>query len=246
MGSDAGDKQIAMSKSPAFQFYVKDWLTDTRLIFASKSTKGIWIDILCLMWISEIKGEIEFNSEAEFCRILMCSKDEFNLFFEEAQALRFCYIVTGNNKEITLRNNRMYREQKEKNNNRLRQQRYREKQKSNSNITPLSPTPSPTPKKKTSKKKNTFYPDWLDLKLWKEFKKMRTKIKKPMTELAEKRLIEKLNQIIKAGYSQETTIENSIQNCWQSFYEPKNETPKFEEDESDKKLKAWREQQARN
>ena len=35
-------------KAPSFQFYYKDWLTDTRLIRVPKSTKGVWIDLICL------------------------------------------------------------------------------------------------------------------------------------------------------------------------------------------------------
>ena len=35
-------------KAPSFQFYWKDWLTDTRLLRASKLAKGVWIDLMAL------------------------------------------------------------------------------------------------------------------------------------------------------------------------------------------------------
>lgn len=35
-------------KSPSIQFYWKDWLTDSKLILASKKAKGVWIDLICL------------------------------------------------------------------------------------------------------------------------------------------------------------------------------------------------------
>jgi uncharacterized phage protein (TIGR02220 family) len=136
-----------MGKAPAFQFYVKDWLSDTQLKMASFSTKGIWIDILCYMWVAPDRGELVGTKES-FMRLLGANNSEIDLFFKEAQALRFCYVVTDHNKNITLRNRRMYNEDKEKENNRLRQQRYRDKHKDNAEITPPSPTASPsaTPK----------------------------------------------------------------------------------------------------
>ena len=131
-----------MGKNPAFQFYVKDWLSDPQLRMCSHSTKGIWIDLLCLMWEAPSRGELE-GTEHQIRKMVGAENGDFQVFLQEASALRFCYAVTDHNKKITLRNRRMYREAKDQDNNRLRQQKYRDKHKSNGDVTPPSPSPSP-------------------------------------------------------------------------------------------------------
>jgi hypothetical protein len=41
---------------PAFLFYVQDWLCEPTLKVVSMGSKGLWIDVLCLMARSPIKG----------------------------------------------------------------------------------------------------------------------------------------------------------------------------------------------
>ena len=43
-----------MAKAPAFQFYVGDYLKDTRSL--SLSAKGAWGDLLCYMWNAKTRG----------------------------------------------------------------------------------------------------------------------------------------------------------------------------------------------
>lgn len=139
-----------MGKAPAFQFYVRDWLSDPQLRMASLTTRGIWIDLLCFMWDAPDRGEIKSTLD-KIARMVGASNGDLTLFLEEAQALRFCYAVTDDNKNITVRNRRMHREANEKNNNRLRQKRFRDKQKSNAEVTPLSSTASSTASVKIKK-----------------------------------------------------------------------------------------------
>ena len=68
------------------------------------------------------------------------------------------------------------------------------------------------------------YPDWLNLKLWQEYKRHRARIKKPMTEYAEQLNINKLNKIMKQGYSQEKIMNNIIEKGWQGIYAPAERT----------------------
>ena len=42
-----------MSKSPAFQFYAKDWLADPNVVVMSPAQRGGYIQILALMWNTE-------------------------------------------------------------------------------------------------------------------------------------------------------------------------------------------------
>lgn len=143
-----------MSKAPAFQFYVKDWLCDTKLKMASFSTKGIWIDLLCYMWVNDIKGEL-ISTWDSLKKLIGASEYELTLFKDEAALLDFCYISVSDNKIITLRNRRMFRDEKHKKSNRERQARYQAKHKSNENITP--PSSSSSPKKKYIKKKSLSF-----------------------------------------------------------------------------------------
>lgn len=41
-----------MDKSPAFQFYPKDWLTDEKVMMMSKEERGDYIDLLCIDWLN--------------------------------------------------------------------------------------------------------------------------------------------------------------------------------------------------
>lgn len=40
-----------MSKSPAFQFYPKDWLSDANVVSMTHEQKGIYLDLLCYCWL---------------------------------------------------------------------------------------------------------------------------------------------------------------------------------------------------
>lgn len=79
---------------------------------------------------------------------------------------------------------------------------------------------------KNEKNKDIVYPDWLNLELWKEFKKMRVKIKKPMTEHAESLAIPKLKKLIDSGENQDAVINQSIEFNWQAFYPGKRDNTK--------------------
>lgn len=142
-----------MAKLPAFQFYPSDWLNDVELQAAKSSTRGIWINALCRMWHSRTRGEIT-GTEEILMKLLNCEKQDFELFLSEAICLKFCDVIEyhnggvsvrfplgltessrSSNGNITLRNRRMFREEKERENNRLRQKRFYDKPKPNGNLT---------------------------------------------------------------------------------------------------------------
>lgn len=45
-----------MGKLPAYLHYAKDWLTDTNLMLCSKAAKGVWQDILDVMFLNSVRG----------------------------------------------------------------------------------------------------------------------------------------------------------------------------------------------
>ena len=128
-------------KAPAIQFYVKDWLSDEAVGASTLQTQGLWMRILCLLYLSHTRGELTRTPD-EWCRMTGCSRRQFDEFLTEARALLFCYEyekVTGN---VTLRSRRMWRDDKDRRDNALRQATYREKHKSNGDsngiVTPSS------------------------------------------------------------------------------------------------------------
>jgi hypothetical protein len=65
-----------------------------------------------------------------------------------------------------------------------------------------------------------YIPEWLCSETWKDFQDMRKKIKKPMTERAEKGIIKKLEQF---GIDSHIEIlEQSIENSWSGVFELKD------------------------
>jgi hypothetical protein len=132
-----------MGKAPAFQFYVKDWLSDPELQCVSASTKGIWIDALCYMWEAPERGRLTGTIE-ELGKLLRATNGDFSKFLEDLKHHKFAE-VTFDDKELTLINRRMFREQKGKENHILRQKRYKERQKIDTELTPPSSSSSPSP-----------------------------------------------------------------------------------------------------
>lgn len=66
------------------------------------------------------------------------------------------------------------------------------------------------------------YPDWLNKDLWADFKRMRSRIKKPITSARTiTGLLNQLKNLINQGHDQEKIIQASIDHCWQDFYPPK-------------------------
>jgi uncharacterized protein YdaU (DUF1376 family) len=44
---------MAKSKSPAFQFYPKDWLSDLNVMTMTPAQRGGYIQLLCVMWLED-------------------------------------------------------------------------------------------------------------------------------------------------------------------------------------------------
>lgn len=156
-----------MGKQPAFQFYVGDWLKDTRGL--SLEAKGAWIDILNFMWHSETRGKLSLKwlnysrhlgtdieqtkraiSELIDLNICDCYLDSDDKKITNSEDVRKC------NKNVILINRRMYREDKLRKNNAFYVAKYREKQKSKENVRPISSTSVFIKKyiKKNEKKEN--------------------------------------------------------------------------------------------
>jgi hypothetical protein len=218
-------------KAPAFQFYVRDWLADPQLRQATPTTRGIWIDLLCFLWESPSRGELELTAN-KLARMTGAMESEIFEFCAEAKELGFCDISVSNHINITVRNRRMWRDEKERKSNRKRQAEFRERQKNNKTITSPSSTSSSSSLQKTTKKTRPVFnvPEWVNKELWKDFLVMRNKIKKPVTsQRAVTGLTNKLKLLTDQGYSQSQLFESALVGCWQTFYEPKEQVKEPED-----------------
>lgn len=54
-------KSNGRDRAPSFQFYPGDWLTDPKLNLCSPATKGVWMDIICHMYLSDEPGFLVFG-----------------------------------------------------------------------------------------------------------------------------------------------------------------------------------------
>src|SRR5262249_5556198 len=48
-----------MPHLPFFQFYMADWIQDTQVL--TFQSKGVWIDVLCQLWLSKTPGKRTWN-----------------------------------------------------------------------------------------------------------------------------------------------------------------------------------------
>jgi hypothetical protein len=105
-----------MGKLPSFQFYPGDWLKDPQLRMASMSSKGIWIDFLCAMFEAKERGALEGTAD-QFCKLLGCTRDEFDLFLSEARSVKFANVrelSTECPQVIRIESRRMLRDEKQR------------------------------------------------------------------------------------------------------------------------------------
>ena len=51
-------------REPAFQFYPNDWLGDPELRLCSAATRGVFIDLMCLMHKSKVYGKLLINGSS--------------------------------------------------------------------------------------------------------------------------------------------------------------------------------------
>lgn len=137
-------------KAPAFQFYVRDWLSDPQLRMASHQTKGIWIDMICFMWEAPERGVIT-GKVNDICRMIGLKSTELDEFLVDAQRLDFASVRFCQD-EVRIENRRMVRDSIRNKNNAIYQARHRSKQESKTEVSTLSSSSSSSSKKKSIKK----------------------------------------------------------------------------------------------
>lgn len=155
-----------MGKAPAFQFYVRDWLSDPQLRQCCFAVRGMWIDFLCYMWEAPEKGELR-GTILSLGRLIGATPEEMKIFMEECLKHLFANVtcngdVTNCNSEVTLKNRRMFREGQTRKNTKERVAKHRAKKAgngpSNSEVTPPSSSSSSSSLKSSSLRSEDFSP----------------------------------------------------------------------------------------
>jgi hypothetical protein len=65
-------------------------------------------------------------------------------------------------------------------------------------------------------------PEWINNELWEDFKQFRKELKKPMTELMQKKMINRLEKMRSEGQNVEDVLNQSMANGWQGVFEIKS------------------------
>lgn len=70
---------------PSFPWYPKDWISDNGLTMCSYAAKGLWMDMLCRMWFSRIRGVLPGQVE-RLTRLFCSNASELTPLIEELEA----------------------------------------------------------------------------------------------------------------------------------------------------------------
>ena len=160
---------MSSTKAPAFQFYVRDWLTDSALTRCGPATRGIWMDMLATMWLAPTRGVLSGMTVADLaraCRATVAEMEDALVELAESGAADALLSVTNGvtqnvtrnalsqnrDAKVTVKNRRMWRLDKGRSLNAQRQLRFRERKRaeaeggsngrSNAEVTPPSASAS--------------------------------------------------------------------------------------------------------
>lgn len=117
-------------KFPFLQLFCGDYLSDPKLSLCSSSTRGVWMDFLCVMHMNDRCGVITGTRE-QLARLGRCSTVEVSIAIDELDRTKTAD-VTERNSVVTLVCRRMKRESDARKLSRLRVQKHRE----NADVTP--------------------------------------------------------------------------------------------------------------
>jgi hypothetical protein len=161
------------TKRPAMLFYPGDWLKDPAVRRLSLTSRAIWFDLLCFMFEGEERGSIT-GTPKELARLVGATAGEFRTFLVEAENTRLCDFDehdckgptepnTPSNRNLTLTNRRMVRDEKAREDNADRQRRYYDRHKPNVDLTADLTEPSQASSSSSSSSKKYIGADAPDV-----------------------------------------------------------------------------------
>ncbi len=123
-----------MSKLPGFYFYIGDWMKDPALRAVSDRARGLWIDILCLMYESPRRGYLETATgepvtAKALSRMTGVPVRNINRSLVELSSFSVCSLAVNG----TIYSRRIVRDEERREGERKRQAEHRNAQKANEN-----------------------------------------------------------------------------------------------------------------
>ena len=222
-----------MGKLPAFQFYPGDWMKDAALRSVGFAARGLYIDLLCLMWECPERGYLKSGNQIWNEKQIRTATGANA--FQLKTLLRVLLkngVLSKRESDGAIYSRRMVREELE----RTRWRESKGKKAADSRLFPAdfppisrdipgassSSTSSTTPKEgKTKNGAIAPLAEWIPLEAWGAWREMRQKTRKPLTERAVDIAIRKLARFRAEGHDIRAIIEEATLNCWMSFYAPR-------------------------
>jgi uncharacterized protein YdaU (DUF1376 family) len=217
-----------MNKPPAFQFYPSDFLADENVATMTNQEVGCYIKLICYCWREgSIPKDITLLSK-------MCGEAPDRMT-EMWPSLSRCFRENGSRERLV--NPRLDVEREKQENYRKHQseagkigmKRRWDKGSDNKPITSLLPpvitndnssSSSSNIKKEIIKKESIEVPEWIGQELWSEFLAHRKKLRKPMTEYAQKLMFKKLAWAKDNGQNPTHLLKNAMLKGYQDVYIP--------------------------
>jgi 5-methylcytosine-specific restriction endonuclease McrA len=113
-------------KLPSFQFYPGDWMKDPELRSVSLAARGLWIDMLSLMFECDRRGYLQLNGKPvnadQLARMTGCSTGEVSHCLQELDDSG----VFSRSDDGTIYSRRLVRDEKKRANLRIRMDRFRQ------------------------------------------------------------------------------------------------------------------------
>ena len=243
-----------MSKPPAYQWYVREWLSSPTRLLMSKSERSAYRDLLDYMWDS---GTCSLPDDPEKLRQMSgCTKGEWRRFSVKIMA-NFPAFGDG-----FVTNHKLMEQWKERKSY-VKKQVEAAKKRWAGNATAMPPhmqahiqgecsasasasasattskREEPKPKPTAAAKPAALFPqgsslpDWIPIETWAEFRKMRNRIHKAMTEHAVDLIIKDLLTLKSQGFNPRLVLEQSIKSSWAGVFPLKgengNDRPRFDD-----------------
>lgn len=203
------------------KFVYRDWLSDPQLARCRPSTRGIWMDWLCVMCALDKCGQLT-GSLDQLARDGRCRQDEARNAIQDLEQQKAADVERHADGSVTLVNRRMAREFERRKSVNSRKLREREKRRTEG-VTRLSPADYNFDSNSElwvipGVFKGTPLITLRFARAWRAWEQHRSDIGKPMTSLAVEMLAKKL---IEWGEPMAcASIEHSIANGWQGVWQP--------------------------
>lgn len=98
-----------MVKNPGFYFFPGDWMKDSQLAKCSDATRGVWINLLCVIFDLDEGGEAS-GTIAQLARCCRTSERNLRRAIDELKSTGAAHISSSSNGVFTITSRRLKRE----------------------------------------------------------------------------------------------------------------------------------------